>query len=111
MRVKIPRHFCKEAKELYEFVVKNFKLEPNHLNLLYLCCQARTRAEQARVEIDRNGLTTTDKYNRIVARPETLIEKNSMNTFARLLRELNLSESTPEEVNPPRLGYGGKQCR
>jgi phage terminase small subunit len=113
MKVKAPSHYCKKAKRLYEFVSETFILEPHYENLLDLACQARTRAEESRQAIKKYGLVMTDKYGRVVTRPEVIIEKNSMQIFSRLLRELNLSEDTGEMRRPPSLHYRdrGKQCR
>jgi hypothetical protein len=63
------------------------------------------RAEEARVAIKEKGLTCEGRFGPKI-RPEVLVEEKNKVIFARLLRELNLSE-TPDDVRPARLKYGG----
>lgn len=67
-----------------------YELEPQHLRLLRLACEAWDRAEQARKVLRRRGLTYRDRFDQPRARPEVAIERDSRMAFARLLRELDL---------------------
>lgn len=105
-KVKPPKHLSSESKKLFQWVIDSFFLEPHHIRLLALMCEADDRATQARKDVEKNGLTFTDRYGQIKMNPSVQIERDSKVIFARLLRELSLSE-TPDESRPPALKYGG----
>jgi phage terminase small subunit len=104
---KIPKHLSAESKKLCKYIIDNFELEEYHHHLVILACEARDRGKQARKSIEQNGLTMVDKYGVIKSRPEVQIERDSRISFARLIRELNLSEESGEK-RMPALKYGGK---
>lgn len=105
--VKTPKHLSAESKKLFKYIVESFELEEYHIHLLIMACEARDRGKQARKSIERHGLTTVDKYGQVKMRPEVQIERDSRISFARLIRELNLSEE-PDEKRIPGLKYGGR---
>jgi hypothetical protein len=84
----------------YRSVVNNYALEAHHLKLLVLACQAFDRAEEARVILDAQGLTYTDRLNCPRSRPEVAIERDNRLAYAKLVRELGL-DLAPEEARPP----------
>lgn len=107
-RIKAPGHLNSETKKWFIQVADTYDLEPHHLRLLTLACEAWDRCTQARKELlKQKTLTVVDRYGQIKARPEVQIERDSRIAFARLLRELNLSEESPDS-RPPALKYGGK---
>jgi hypothetical protein len=64
-----------------------YDLEPHHVRLLLLACEAHDRCTSARQEIERYGLTYTDRNGLPRTRPEIAIERDARLAFARLLRE------------------------
>jgi phage terminase small subunit len=105
---KPPRHLSASTRKWFSSVVTEFVLEDFHLRLLELCCVAWDRAQSARRGIKKHGLTYKAVNGDIRPRPEVLIERNSMVTFARLLRELALDVPPPgAEVRLPRLAGTG----
>ena len=103
----IPQHLAASTRKWVKSVCDNYELEDHQFHLLILAGEALDRSEQARLEIQANGMTFDDKAGQPKPRPEVAIELSCKDLFRRLLRELNLSEEIPES-RPPRLGYGGK---
>jgi len=83
-------------------VINNYELEEHHLKLLTLAGEAWDRCQDARKMLDREGVTYLNKFNEPRARPEVAIERDSRLAFARILREINLDISVPEN-RPPRI--------
>lgn len=86
-----PEHLSDEMKDWWRSVVEDFELDTHHLKLLKLACESYDRAEQARIHLAIYGTTFVDRFNQPRSRPEIKIENDSRITFARLLRELNLT--------------------
>ena len=101
-----PRHLRPASKTWWASVVKDYEgLQPHHLRLLTLAAESWDRVEQARKILNEEGLTVVGRFGP-KAHPLVAVEQNNKVLFARLVRELNLSE-TPDDSRPPRLGYGG----
>ncbi|MFZ5833261.1 MAG: P27 family phage terminase small subunit [Planctomycetota bacterium] len=79
-----------EAKELFAKIEADYVLQPHHRSLLLEACRALSRANQARQILDREGLTSTDRFGQVKSHPATLIERDNRGLFSRLLRELGL---------------------
>ena len=78
-----------------------YELEQHHVRLLTLACSAWDRCEQARQALKRHGLICKDRFDQPRARPEVSIERDNRLAFARMVRELSLDVSTPDESRPP----------
>jgi phage terminase small subunit len=75
--------------------------------LLLLACEAWDRHLDARDAIKHHGASFVNKHGDVKARPEVAIERDSRIAFMRAVRELNLSEESPDEAaRPPPLRYG-----
>ena len=106
---KAPKHLRAATRRWFESVLADYELEPHHVKLLQLAGEAWDRCQEAREAIKKHGMTFQNKYNETKIRPEAIIEKDSRIAFARLLRELNLSEESPESPRPNPLKYGGRR--
>ena len=109
---KAPRHLRQATRQWFEQVMQDFVLEPHHVRLLTLACEAWDRCQQAREALHRHGLTFVDFHGSPKPRPEVAIERDSRLAYARLLRELQLDIAAPDE--PPRapaLGRAGRAQR
>jgi phage terminase small subunit len=84
-------------------VLDEYALEPHHVRLLTLAAEAWDRGAMAREALKEHGLTFNDRFGAPHARPEVAIERDSRIAFARLLRELALDVTEPEENRPPEL--------
>jgi phage terminase small subunit len=91
-------------KDFWQKVVAGWKLEDHHLLILSKACEAHDRADEARKTLKTEGTTYKDRFNQPCARPEIAIERDSRLAFARMIRELGLSEE-PEAPRPPSLKY------
>ena len=99
-----PRHLKRLTRQWYASVLEDYELEPHHVRLLVMACDAWDRATAARDVINAEGLTYIDHRGAPRARPEVAIERDARIAFARLIRELDLDvDVTPEASRPPAL--------
>src|SRR4030042_578428 len=99
---RIPKHLKSSTKKWFREIIETYELESHHVKLLTLAAEAWDRCQDARKAITKHGSVFIDKFGQPKARPEIAIERDARIAFARLLRELNLSE-TPDENRPPGL--------
>lgn len=105
-----PAHLRPETANWWKTVVEEFDLEPHHLRLLRLACEAWDRGQEAREAIVEHGSVFVDRFGQPRARPEIAIERDARISFARLMRELALDVDGPDEAGrPPQIGNGGKR--
>ena len=107
-KVKAPKHLRAPTRRWFEQILTDYELESHHVMLLTLAAEAWDRHLQAREAINEHGATFVNRHGDIKPRPEVSLENNSRIAFARLMRELNLSEAPPDDRRPPGLRYGGK---
>ena len=102
--IKAPPHLRKLTQAWWEGVNAEYALEPHHIKLLTLAAKSWDRATQAREAIAEHGLTYTDRFSSPRKRPEVSIAESATIAFARLCRELDLSEdSAPGDNRPPAI--------
>jgi len=89
-------------REFYQQIAQEYDLESHRLKLLRLACECYDRAEAARLEIEKAGITFTDRYGSIKQNPACKIEADNKTLFARLLREMQLDIIDPDEIRVPR---------
>ena len=106
--IKAPKHLRAATRKWFQSVCQDYELEQHHLRLLQLAGESWDRCQEAREAIKKHGLTFENKYGETKIRPEVGVEKDSRIAFARLVRELALSEEqAPDNPRPPRMRYGG----
>jgi phage terminase small subunit len=100
-----PGHLSAATRRWWHSVVDEYALEPHHLHLLRLACEALDRAEEARAALATHGTTYSDRFGAPRLRPEVAIERDSRLAFARLTRELDLdtAEAISPRIGPPAL--------
>ena len=101
--IKAPAHLRKLTQAWWEGVNTEYALEPHHLKLLTLAAESWDRATQAREAITEHGLTYTDRFGSPRKRPEVSIAEAATIAFARLCRELDLSEDSAPDNRPPAI--------
>lgn len=101
-----PPHLGADMAAWWHSVTTEFDLEPHHLRILRLVCEAWDRGQQAREALAEHGTTYVDRFGQPRARPEVAIERDSRIAVARLLRELALDVAGPgeDERRPPAIG-------
>src|SRR5262245_42307477 len=96
-----PRNLRPATKRWFREVTETWDLEPHHVRLLTLACQAWDRCEEAREQIARDGLTTRTRDGGLKLHPACRVEDSSRIAFARLLRELDLDTEPPAAARRP----------
>ena len=81
-----------------EIVREHELVEPHRLRLLELAARAYDRCEQARIAIAEHGVTYLDRFGAPRLRPEVVIERDSRQAFARLVREMELQIRSSMEL-------------
>jgi P27 family predicted phage terminase small subunit len=97
-----PAHLSAEAAAWWRDVLENYQLEPHHMKLLRLACEAYDRCQQARAAIDRDGITVP-AGDSVKTHPAIAIERDSRLAFARILREMDLDTEPVQDRRPPAL--------
>jgi phage terminase small subunit len=102
-RLQPPAHLTAPTGQWWVQVQQDYELEPHHVRLLTLACEAFDRTAQAREIIDREGpVVVTDSGMK--AHPAVAIERDARLAFARLVRELDLDTEPPaDRARPPAL--------
>jgi P27 family predicted phage terminase small subunit len=98
-----PAYLSRESARWFREVTASFELEPHHVKLLTLACEAFDRCTEARERIVREGAYILDRYGVPRAHPAIAVERDSRLAFARLVRELALDVSEPGDVRPPAI--------
>jgi phage terminase small subunit len=102
-----PQHLAPATRKWWSSVVAEFELQPHHLRLLTLACQAWDRGEQARAELEKlRTLVYVDEHKSWRPLPQVAIERDARIAFARLLRELGLDLAAPDDSRIPRQTFG-----
>jgi phage terminase small subunit len=101
--IKPPGHLRAETQRWWAGVNAEYALEPHHLKLLTLAAESWDRAMTAREAITEHGLTFLDRFGSPRKRPEISIAEAATIAFARLCRELDLSEDSAPDNRPPVL--------
>jgi P27 family predicted phage terminase small subunit len=102
---KPPSHLKTATRRWWKMVLENFDLEESELPLLEAACVSWDRACEARRLIDEQGLTVSDRFGQLKANPACGIERDSLATYGRLIRQLGFGTSETESyelVRPTR---------
>jgi phage terminase small subunit len=99
-----PTHLRPDTAAWWQSVTADFALEPHHIRLLRLACEAWDAGQAAREAIAQHGAVYVDRFGQPRARPEVAIERDARVAFARLMRDLALDVDGPaEESRPPKI--------
>jgi phage terminase small subunit len=87
-----PQHLSARAQSLWHAVVPSRARSPERLALLQVALESLDRADQARLAVEKNGMTTTTKTTGAVhLHPLLRVEREARQQFSRLWEQLNLS--------------------
>lgn len=91
-----------DARRLWRRTVDEFDLQEHHLALLEQACKCVDRLVEARDVLDRDGITTTDRYGAQKQHPAIAVERDSRIALARLVRDLGLDVEPSGQREPGR---------
>ncbi len=87
-----PKNLSSEAKKIFKALCAEYSIDDvAGLKILRVALEAFDRAQAARDEIDRDGMTVKDKFNQIKPHPPLPIERDSRAAFLAGLKALNLN--------------------
>jgi P27 family predicted phage terminase small subunit len=100
-----PPHLSASARQWWETTVEAYVLQEHHVRLLQLACEAWDRSQEARAQLEREGLTIPGREGGIRPHPCVAIERDSRLAVARLVRELDLDVELPvsDRSGPPAI--------
>ena len=87
---KPPKTLGPTGRRFWSRVVAGFVLEDHHLDTLEVACLALDRAEACRTVIDREGVTTLDRWKQRRVHPACSVERDARALFLKASRELGL---------------------
>src|SRR5262249_14392744 len=99
-----PSHLSPSAAQWWRTTVEAYVLQEHHLRLLQLACEAWHRAQEARAQLEDEGLTVSGAQG-LRPHPCVAIERDARLAVARLVRELDLDAEPPppDRIGPPAI--------
>jgi len=88
---KAPGHLSLEAKKIWREILSEYQIDDAvGLRILRVALESFDRAQKAREEIDREGMTIIDKAGQTKSHPLLPIERDNRAAFLAGLKALNL---------------------
>jgi phage terminase small subunit len=104
-----PSHLSAKAARLWASMHEAYELDPHEVETLRLALEALDRANQARRALREHGLTYSDRWSQPHARPEVAIERDSRQSWLRLMGALSLpAEEEPSQLRNLRGHFAGR---
>lgn len=103
-KITPPDHLATETGKWWVSVVNEWELSAHHKMLLTAAGSSWDQMKVAEESIAKTGLTYRDRFDAPHAVPEVQIAKDAKALFVRIVRELNLDNTAPDESRPPRIG-------
>ena len=95
------KHLSKEAKDIYENICMQFVFEDDYKLILRTAMEAWDRMQEARRQIDTDGMTFTSDTGVIHIHPALKIEKESRTGFLMAWKMLHLDIESPLDNGRP----------
>ncbi len=102
--IRAPAHLRAPTRRWFEKIASDYVLESHHLKLLQAAAEAWDESQAARERIRVEGMTVTDRFAQVKPHPCVQVQHVAAVRFAKLVRELNLDQTQPDESRPPRIG-------
>jgi len=88
---KAPRHLSKEARSLWDRLLKEYEIEDEAgLLILQTAMEAFDRMRNAQDVIKTEGMQVTDRFEQKKAHPLTTVERDARSAMLQALKMLNL---------------------
>jgi phage terminase small subunit len=105
MKTKSINSLAPATQAWFNGVLEDYDLEEHDRRLLTLAAQAWDRIQEARAELQKDGLTIEGRQG-IKPHPCIAIERDSANRFAALIKQLELNVDEPKRApGRPPTGY------
>jgi len=104
---KPPAHLSKASSAWWREVVRDWKMETHHLQLLTLAAEALDRAEEARAAVAGAGAYYADRWGAPRPHPGIAVERDARLQYARLLKQLDLDA----DPVPAAMSLAGRRRR
>ncbi len=102
-----PKHLSRATKAWWTDIVKSYDLEAWQLRTLLAACEAWDRGQEARKQIDADGLVQQDRFGQPKPHVLLAVERDCRIAYLRAVRELALEvdgpASAPVSARPPRI--------
>ena len=95
MTERVPAALSRPSQVLFRSIVGDYVIEPWQVRLVTESLRSLDRAEQAREQIAREGLTTTTRLGEVKAHPLLMVERDQRAAFARMMKQLGLDLEGP----------------
>jgi P27 family predicted phage terminase small subunit len=94
-------HLSPDMRASYRRITRKWALSEHHRRLLICAAESHDRMCQARDVLATEGITVLDRHGQTRPHPAVGVERDSRIAFARMLRELGLSDEA-SDARPPR---------
>ena len=101
MQPKPPSHLSPETKRWWSTILGDYDLEPHHLRILQLACEAWDRKEDAREQMRKDGIVIPGRTGGVRQHPGIAIERDCALRFSALVRQLGLDEEAQPMMGRP----------
>lgn len=110
---RLPSHLGTKARAWAESVLSEAgdAATETDVRLLILAAEALDRAATARRQIAREGIVYRDRFGAPRAHPAVAIERDARAAFSRLVAQLGLDDTDPDEVEVYRGANGRRYER
>lgn len=103
-KYSIPKHLTAGTKRWIEYIEKTWTIDEHLHDVVVLAGETRDQILKDTKRVQTEGEYYTDRWGCPKPHPALAEIRNNKVVFARLLRELNLSDA-PETPRPPGLKY------
>ena len=101
-KIKAPRHLSAEARRMFESLCAEYSiLDTAGLRILRTTMEAWDRCQNARRQIDQDGMCIKDKFGQLKPHPLLAVERDSRAAFLAGLKALNLDLEPLQGVGRP----------
>lgn len=100
--IRCPKHLSTEARTIWKEILSEYDIQDSAgLRILRVSLESFDRAQVARKQIDKEGMTVTDKFNQVKPHPLLPIERDSRAAFLSGLKCLNLDLEPIQGIGRP----------
>jgi len=100
-----PKHLKAQGRAFWRAVVAVYVIPPHDLPLLSGACEMLDAADAARLQVETDGAVVEDRFKQKREHPAAAQQRQAIDQFRRLYRELNLGEPPADSRPPLPKGY------